>query len=139
MVLKPQPDERLVKAGVKAILNAIFEGPLTANTVMATETPTRIATPRRRRSSLDEPLRKISVQITESLYEAMKSLVSAGEVASTNVFVEEAVRAQLRERRKSKIYAAYEQAARDPAFMRDMSADLDAFDATLADGRAPNS
>lgn len=92
---------------------------------------------RRRRSSTREPLKKISVQISESLYDAMKSLVSAGEVASANVFVEEAVRARLRERRKAKIYAAYEQAARDPIFMRDMNADLDAFDVTMSDGLAP--
>lgn len=92
---------------------------------------------RRRRSSTREPLKKISVQISESLYDAMKSLVSAGEVASANVFVEEAVRASLRERRKAKIYAAYEQAARDPVFMRDMNADLEAFDVTVSDGLAP--
>lgn len=93
-------------------------------------------TTRRRRSSASEPLKKISLQITESVYDAMKTLVSTGEVASTNVFVEEAVRAKLRERRKARIYAAYEQASRDPAFMRDMNADVEAFDATLSDGLA---
>jgi len=93
-------------------------------------------TTRRRRSSASEPLKKISLQISESAYYAMKTLVSTGEVASTNVFVEEAVRAKLRERRKARIYAAYEQASRDPAFMRDMNADVEAFDATLSDGLA---
>lgn len=89
---------------------------------------------RRRRSSTSEPLKKISLQISESVVEAVKTLVSAGEVASTNVFVEEALRARLRERRKARIYAAYEQASRDPIFMREMNADLEAFDQTLADG-----
>ncbi len=42
-------------------------------------------------------------------------------------------RAKLRERRRAKIYAAYEEASRDQAFMHDMNADVQAFDATLAD------
>lgn len=96
-----------------------------------------IGTARRRRASTSDPLKKISLQISESIYEAVRTLVSAGEVASTNVFVEEAVRAKLKERRKAKIYTAYEQAARDPAFLRDMNADLEAFDVTLSDGQAP--
>lgn len=94
-------------------------------------------TARRRRSSASDPLRKISLQISESLHEAVKALVRTGEVASTNVFVEEAIRARLRDRRKALIYASYEKAARDPAFMRDMNADLEAFDVTLSDGLAP--
>lgn len=32
---------------------------------------------------------------------------------------------------------AYEEASRDPAFRHDMNADLEAFDATLADGLSP--
>jgi hypothetical protein len=104
---------------------------------MHTPSADMIGTRRRRRSSASEPLRKISLQISESVYEAVRSLVTAGEAASTNVFFEEAVRARLRERRKAKVYAAYAQAARDPAFMRDMNADLEAFDVTLSDGLAP--
>lgn len=91
---------------------------------------------RRRRTSASEPLKKISIQLTESVYEAVKTIVSAGEVPSANVFFEQAARAQLRERRKAKIYAAYEEAAKDKAFMRDMNRDVKAFDATLADGLA---
>lgn len=92
---------------------------------------------RRRRSPASDPLRKITLQISESVVEAVKALVSAGEAASTNVFVEEALRAQLRERRKARIYAAYEQASRDPVFMREMNANLEAFDQTLSDGLTP--
>ncbi len=55
-------------------------------------------------------------------------------ITLTNVFVEDALRARLRERRKARIYAAYEQASHDPPFMRDMNADLKAFDHTLSDG-----
>jgi hypothetical protein len=42
----------------------------------------------------------------------------------------------LRQRRRAKVYAAYEEAANDPAFVADMNADLRAFDNTLRDGLA---
>jgi hypothetical protein len=65
---------------------------------------------------------------------AIKALVSIGEAPSASVVVENAVRASLRERRRSKIYAAYAEAANDPAFMADVNADMRAFDTTLRDG-----
>lgn len=92
---------------------------------------------RRRRSSSNEPLKRISLQISEPVYEAVRALVKSGEVASSNVFFEEAVRAKLQERRKATLYAAYEAAAGDPVFMREMSDHLEAFDSTLADGSKP--
>ena len=91
---------------------------------------------RRRRSSSADPLRKLTLQLSESVVDAIKALVRVGEAPSANVFVEDAVRARLRERRRAKIYAAYEEAAKDPAFMADMNADLQAFDQTLGDGLA---
>ncbi len=92
---------------------------------------------RRRRSPSSDPLKKVTLQLSESVLEAIKSVIEAGEAASANAFVEDAVRTKLRERRRVKIYAAYEEASRDPAFLRDMNADLDAFDATVADGLSP--
>jgi hypothetical protein len=89
---------------------------------------------RRRRSSSSDPLRKLTLQLSESVVNAIKALVSVGAAPSANVFVEDAVRAQLRERRRAKIYAAYEEAVHDPAFMSEMNADLKAFDITLSDG-----
>jgi Arc/MetJ-type ribon-helix-helix transcriptional regulator len=91
---------------------------------------------RRRRSSAADPLKKLTVQLSESVVDAIKALVRIGEAPSTSVFVENAVRAGLRERRRTKIYAAYEEAANDPAFIADVNADTRAFDNTLRDGLA---
>lgn len=74
--------------------------------------------------------------MSESIVTAIKTLVTAGEAPSANVFVEDAVRASLRERRRAKVYAAYEEAANDPAFIADMNADVIAFDNALRDGLA---
>lgn len=104
---------------------------------MSDKSSERGSSKRRRRPSPNEPLKRISLQISEPVYEAVRTLVKSGEVASSNVFFEEAVRAKLRERRKASIYAAYEEAARDPLFMRDMGDHLEAFDPTLADGSNP--
>ena len=41
---------------------------------------------------------------------------------------------QLRERRRAKVHAAYEEAARDPEFVVEMREIADAFDAALLDG-----
>ena len=91
---------------------------------------------RRRRSSSADPLTKLTLQLSESVVEAIRAVVRIGEAPSANVFVEDAVRASLRERRRARVYAAYEEAANDPAFMADMNADLRAFDNTLRDGLA---
>lgn len=89
---------------------------------------------RRRRSSASDPLKKITVQLSESVVAQIKAVVETGEAASTNVFVEDAVREKLRERRRAKVYTAYEEASRDPEYMADLGADMKAFDVTLADG-----
>lgn len=98
---------------------------------------TQVGTPvRRRRSSDSDPLKKVTLQLSESVVDAIKAIVERGDAPSQNVFVEEAVRDKLRERRRAKLYAAYEEASNDPAFMRDMNADIDAFDTTLSDDLA---
>ena len=89
---------------------------------------------RRRRSAASDPLKKMTIQMSQSVVEAIKSVVEAGEAASANVFVEDAVREKLRERRRGKVYAAYEEASRDPEYMRDLNADMKAFDIILSDG-----
>jgi Arc/MetJ-type ribon-helix-helix transcriptional regulator len=103
----------------------------------AKASPNIAAPVRRRRSPSTDPLKKVTLQLSQSVLEAIRTVVETGEAASANVFVEDAVRAKLRERRRAKINAAYEEASRDPAFMHDMNADLQAFDATLADGLSP--
>ncbi len=89
---------------------------------------------RRRRSSSSDPLRKVTLQLSTSVVAAIKSAVETGEAASTNVFVEEAVRERLRECRRARIYAAYEEAARDSKYLQAIDADMVAFDVALADG-----
>jgi Arc/MetJ-type ribon-helix-helix transcriptional regulator len=92
------------------------------------------ASARRRRSLPDDPLKKFTVQLSGSVIEAIRNVVEHGEAPSANYFVEEALRDKLRERRRAKVYAAYEEAAHDPAYVADADADLEAFDATLKDG-----
>jgi hypothetical protein len=53
---------------------------------------------------------------------------------SQNEFVEEALVARLRELRRAKVYAAYQEAAGDPSFVADMDETVADFDAALLDG-----
>lgn len=89
---------------------------------------------RRRRTASAEPLQKMSFQLHASVADAIRAVVKSGEAPSANVFVEEAVKERLRERRREKVYAAYAEAAEDPEFMAEMLETDRAFDATVADG-----
>ncbi len=60
--------------------------------------------------------------------QAIKSAVETGEAPSTHVFVDEAVRERLRECRRARIYAAYEEAARDSEYLQAIDADMAAFE-----------
>ena len=91
---------------------------------------------RRRRARGDDPLRKISLRLHESVAVAVRAVVAAGEAPSADAFVEDAVVAYLRERRRQRVYASYAEAAADPAFMADMDGTMRAFDPTLGDGTA---
>jgi Arc/MetJ-type ribon-helix-helix transcriptional regulator len=100
--------------------------------------PSRSASPSpvrtRRRSRAADPLRKTTVQMHTSVLEAVRQAVAHGYAASQNEFVEEAVVAHLRELRRATVYAAYDEAARDPEFMAEMRAVTDEFDVTVGDG-----
>ena len=89
---------------------------------------------RRRRTASAEPLQKMSFQLHTSIAEAIRAVVKSGEAPSANVFVEEAVKERLRERRREKVYAAYAEAAQDPEFMAEMLDTDRAFDITIGDG-----
>ena len=89
---------------------------------------------RRRRTASAEPLQKMSFQLHASVADAIRAVVKSGEAPSANVFVEEAVKERLRERRREKIYAAYAEAAQDPEFMAEMLDTDRAFDVTVGDG-----
>lgn len=93
-----------------------------------------VSAPRRRRMSSAEPLQKMSFQLHASVAEAIRAVVKAGEAPSANVFVEEAVKERLRERRRERVYAAYAEAAQDSAFMAEMIETDRIFDITVGDG-----
>lgn len=93
----------------------------------------RSGAPRRRRTASSEPLQKMSFQLHTSVAEAIRDVVNSGEAPSANVFVEEAVKLALRERRRERVYAAYAEAAKDEAFMAEMVETEHAFRSTLAD------
>ena len=76
----------------------------------------------------------MSFQLHASVAEAIRTVVKAGEAPSANVFVEEAVKAHLRTRRRERVYAAYAEAARDFEFMAEMEETERAFDVTVGDG-----
>jgi Arc/MetJ-type ribon-helix-helix transcriptional regulator len=89
---------------------------------------------RRRRTASVEPLQKMSFQLHASVADAIRAVVKSGEAPSANVFVEDAVKERLRERRREKVYAACAEAAGDPEFMAEMLETDRAFDATVGDG-----
>ncbi len=92
--------------------------------------------PLRRRSKSADPLKKVTLRLHTSVTDAVRAAVDAGEAPSSDVFVEEAVVAALRERRRQRLYKAYAEAAQDPAFVADMSETSRAFDAAVGDGLA---
>ena len=93
----------------------------------------------RRRSSGRDPLKKTTVQMHTSTLDAVRHAVESGAAASQNQFVEDAVIEKLRELRRARVYAAYEEAARDEAFMADMRETTAAFDVALLDGLSADS
>lgn len=138
---------RLSKAARKAILNArldarsarfVYSWKRKASLVevirMRAATHQLTAPTRRRRTASDAPLRKYTVKMSGWVIDGIKNVVDAGEAPSASAFIEEAVRDKLRERRRAKLYAAYEEAANDPAFCADVEAEMKAFDVTLSDG-----
>ena len=92
-----------------------------------------VQAPQRRRSTAADPLKKVTFRLHARVTDAVRTLVDAGEAPSSDAFVEEAVIAALRERRRLRLYAAYAEAAADAAFQADMDATTRAFDVALRD------
>jgi Arc/MetJ-type ribon-helix-helix transcriptional regulator len=88
----------------------------------------------RRRATSADPLKKVTLRLHTRVTEAIREAVDAGEAPSTDAFVEQAVVAALRERRRQRLYAAYAEAAHDPAFVADMDETARAFDGAVRDG-----
>ncbi|MHB1097572.1 MAG: hypothetical protein ACYC3F_15545 [Gemmatimonadaceae bacterium] len=89
---------------------------------------------RRRRSTAADPLRKVTLRLHERLTAAIRRLVDAGEAASTDAFIEDAIVALFRERRRARVYAAYAAAANDSTYVAAMAELNEAFDVATSDG-----
>lgn len=93
---------------------------------------------RLRRAGRADPLTKVSYQIRGSVAEGLRNAVQAGAAASANDFVEDAIVERLKQLRRERLYAAYEEAANDPEFVAEV-AELDRdFDVTVASSDAFN-
>lgn len=98
--------------------------------------------PRRRTASLPsarraiDPPRKTGWQVSSSVADAVRRAVEEGAAPSQNAFVERALVRELMEVRRRRVYEAYDEAARDPEFRKDMEETSEAFDSTAGDGLA---
>jgi hypothetical protein len=88
----------------------------------------------RRRSRGEGPRVKASFTLHEDIVNAVKTAVAEGHADNASAFVEEAVAEKLRRSRRSALYAAYAEAARDPRFCEDMNEVTRAFEVTARDG-----
>ena len=80
--------------------------------------PSTAAVHRRRRNQTRRE--KTSVSIRADVLDAARKLVDAGAADNLSAFVESALEEKVRRTRRASLYAAYEAAARDERFMRDM-------------------
>ncbi len=92
----------------------------------------------RRRATGADPLRKLSLRLHASVADAIRALVDAGAAPSADAFIEAAVVAELRDRRRRTVYAAYEKAAADPVFVAEMGRVAREFDGAVGDGLTPD-
>ncbi len=71
--------------------------------------------------------RKATFSLHEDLLAALNEAVARGAAPSKNALVEQALRRELKEIRRRILAAAWEEAARDPLFMRDVQEIQEAF------------
>jgi Arc/MetJ-type ribon-helix-helix transcriptional regulator len=87
-----------------------------------------------RKSRRAAPRKKPGYQLPEALVRAVKDAVEQGAAESQNAFVERALKRELRETRRRRLYDAYAAAASDPAFLADMDSTTAAWESAAADG-----
>jgi hypothetical protein len=75
----------------------------------------------------------MTFELDAAVAKAIRDAVESGEAHRANAFVEDAVRERLRARRRARVYSAYANAARDPAFLDEMQTLDVSFDITLGD------
>lgn len=71
--------------------------------------------------------RKVTFSLHEDLLATLNEAVARGVAPSKNALVEQALRRELKEIRRRVLAAAWEEAARDPLFMRDVQEVQEAF------------
>lgn len=89
---------------------------------------------KRRRFRSTDPVRKVSYQLRASVADGIRAAVEAGAAASANAFVEDAIVERLKELRRERLFAAYEEAASDPEYVAEMAELERDFDVAVADG-----
>lgn len=87
----------------------------------------------RRRSTVADPLKKVTLRLHARVASAVRGLVESGEVPSADAFIEDAIVAALRANRRQRLFESYAEAAGDHAFRADMADVTTAFDPTLGD------
>ncbi len=100
---------------------------------------TSVPIPRRRRRQSNSVRTRKSFSLQRDLVAALEQAVALGLAANASAFVELAVEEKLRRAKRAILYAAYEEAARDPRFMAEVAEIGQAFDAVAADGMAAES
>jgi hypothetical protein len=80
------------------------------------------------------PTVKKSFTLTEDLVRAADAAVAASGAPNLSAFVQDAIAEKIRREKRSKLHAAYAEAARDPEFMADMREVALEFDRVVGDG-----
>jgi Arc/MetJ-type ribon-helix-helix transcriptional regulator len=88
----------------------------------------------RSRRAKGQGSRKASFQISSTVLQAVDSVVRSGRFRSRNALLEEALREKLRELRRERLYASYDEAASNPMFLAELQATSQAFEGAMADG-----
>lgn len=95
---------------------------------------TDISPSRRRRPRRAENLRSVTYQLRAGVADRVRAAVEAGAAPDADSFVEDAIVAHLKELRRARLYAAYEEAWNDPEYQAEMAELSAEFDGTVGDG-----
>lgn len=93
-----------------------------------------LPTIRRRRRGGQARMERTSLSLRADVLEAAKEVVQTGEAENLSAFVEQAIEEKLRRSKRQALYAAYQEAARDPEFMADMDEVTREFSVADSDG-----
>lgn len=89
---------------------------------------------KRHRSRATESRRAVTYQLRTGVADSVRAAVDAGAAPDANTFVEDAIIERLKELRRERLYAAYAEAANDPAYAAEMAEITAEFDPAVSDG-----